>query len=129
MTQTPLSSLNAGSLEPRRNRRRSRRKGVLDHTKHLLAPPLGHRHQSTKLQPRQLDEAGRTNRPEPEVGQKVSREDRLVHLEALVLRLAFAVPISKRFERLRATVPRVADRSEEEGLHHPRARLLHQVRA
>src|SRR5262249_49136618 len=81
------------ALETPPGRLGRRREGLLHDAEDLLAPPLCHRDEAAELEPRQLDETGAANRPETEVGEKVRREDRLVHLEALVLRLPFAVPI------------------------------------
>ena len=52
-----------------------------------------------------------------------------MHLEALVRRLALAVAVRERLERRRAPLARLADRREEERLHHPRRRRLDEVRA
>src|SRR5437660_1334935 len=82
------------------------------------------RHTAAELEARELDSAGAAHRQEAEVGQKVVREDRLVRDEALVARLALRVAIGKRLERFRSLVARVADRRQEEGLQHPRARAV-----
>ena len=66
---------------------------------------------------------------EAEVGEEVRREDGAVDEEPLVLRLALAIAVGERLERLRAAVLRVADRGEEERLHHPRRADVDHVRA
>src|ERR1700730_18186795 len=116
-------------LRPRRNRRRRRSERLLDHADHLFPLSLDDRKQPTELESRQLDVAGAPQRLEAEVRQEVRRKDCLVHLEALVLRFPLAVAVRKRLERLRTAIACVADRREEERLHHPRARGLDEIRA
>ena len=69
------------------------------------------------------------HRAEPEVREEVRREDRAVDEEPLVRRLALPVAVRERLQRLRPAVLRVADRGEEERLHHPRRVRVHDVRA
>src|SRR5205807_5430956 len=95
----------------------------------LLALSFDDRHQAAELEPRELDVARTAQRSEAEVSQEVRREDRLVHLEPLVLRLALAVAIGERLERLRTAVPRIADRCKKQRLHHPGTRGLDQIGA
>src|SRR5439155_10727629 len=82
-----------------------------------------------ELEARQLDVAEAPERLEAEVCEEIRRKDRLVHQEALVLRLPFAIAVRKRLERLRAAISCIPDRREEERLHHPRARGLDKVGA
>src|SRR5262249_35042357 len=117
------------TLGPRRHGRRRWRERLFYDAQHLFAAPFLHGDEPPELEPGELDEAGAANRPKAEVGEEVRREDRLGHLEALVLRRALAVPIRERLERLCASVACVADRREEERLHHPGARLLDEVSA
>src|SRR5438034_4880490 len=100
-------------LKAWRNRLRRRSKRSLHDPQHLLALPFDHRHQTAELEPGQLDVARSAQRPEAEIRQEVRGKDRLVHLEALVLRLPLAVPISERLEGLRAPISRIADRRKE----------------
>src|SRR5262249_61140652 len=101
---------------------------LLDDTQYLRASSLGNGHQPAELEARELHEPGTADRAKAEVAEEVGREDRLVHLESLVLGLALGLAVRERLERLRAPVACVADRGEEERLHDPRARALYQVR-
>src|SRR3954470_15909115 len=120
----PRSS--SADLEALRHGRR--REGLADDAQHLRTPPLGDRNQATELEPDELDRPDHPHRAKPEVRQEVAREDRLVHPEALVLRLALRVAVGERLERLRALVPSLADRGQEQCLQHPRARTVEEVR-
>ena len=85
------------------------------------SPPKSSRTSSTR--------AGAAQRAEAEIGEEVAREDRAVDEEALVHRLPLAVRVRERLQRRRAAVPRVADRREEQRLHHPRRRRIGEVGA
>ena len=61
----------------------------------------------------------RRKRLKAEVREKVRREDRLVHLEALVLRLAFPVAVREGLQSLRAPVACIPDRREERATASP----------
>src|SRR5439155_744063 len=135
MTPSPLSLLNgaestqAAGSGSRWNRRRSRSERFLDRAHHLFPLSLHDRQQPAELEARQLDVAEAPQRLEAEVCEEIRRKDRLVHQEALVLRLPFAIAVRKRLERLRAAISCIPDRGEEERLHHPRARGLDKVGA
>src|SRR6266508_123173 len=101
-------------LQPGGNRLRRGRERLLDHAQDLLALAFDHRLQAAELEPCELDASGATQRLEPEIRQEVGRKDRLVDLEALVLRVALPVAKRERLECLRTSVPRIADRREEE---------------
>src|SRR6266487_807651 len=90
---------------------------------------LDDRNETTELKASQFDPARRTDRQEPEVRQKVVREDRLVRDEPLVARLALRVAGRERLERFRSLVARVTDRGQEERLQDPRARTVDEVSA
>src|SRR6266545_8047843 len=76
------------------------RERLLHDAQHLLAAPLYDRHQSAELESRELDVTGTAQGLEAELREEVRREDRLVHLEALVLRLTFRIAVRKRLQRL-----------------------------
>ncbi len=108
-------------------RHRGGRERLLDDPEHGRALTLDYRHEPAELEPDELDPAFRADGMEAEVGEEVAREDGLVHDEALVGRLALRVPVGERLERLRALVPRLADRREEERLLDPRRRARDDV--
>ena len=84
-------------------------------------PPSSSRASSTRPCARTRDEA--------EVGEEVAREDRLVHLEALERRVALVVAYANA-SSARAPLSRaLADRRQEERLHHPRLRRVDEVGA
>src|SRR5207244_6939904 len=104
------------------------RERLLHDAQHLLARALDDRLEASELESSELDSALHAHGQEAEVGEEAAREDRLVDVEALVVRLALRIPVREGLERLRALVLRVADRSQEERLHHPRARGIDQIR-
>src|SRR5919106_4319005 len=110
-------------------RHRRRRERLLDVAEHLRTLPFRDRLESAELEPAELGAALRPNGKEAEVREEVPGEDCAVHEEALVVRLALGIAVSERLERPRALVPRLADRRQEERLHHPRARRVDEVRA
>src|SRR5581483_2304299 len=120
---------NQTSCAVRRNRRGCRQECLAHDAQHALARPLHHRHETSELESRELDPPRRAHGREAEVGEKVAREDRLVHLEALVRVVTGAVAIRERLQGARALVAGVADRGQEERLHHPRARRRDEVGA
>src|SRR5580765_5954756 len=111
------------------HRGRGRGERFLHDAQHLLARAFGDRKQTAELEARKLHVSGTSQGLKAEVREKVRGKDRLVHLEALVLRLAFPVAVREGLQSLRATVAGIPDRCEEERLHHPRARRLDEVRA
>src|SRR5438270_2419023 len=111
---TPLEAL----------RRRGRYERVADDAEDLLARSFDHGDEAAELQSRELDAALPPDGHEPEVGEEVAREDRLVHLEALEGRAGVAVVVCERLERPSTLLARVADRRQEERLHHPRLRRI-----
>ena len=110
-------------------RRRGGHERLLHACEHFLARSLLHRLQAAELEARQLDAAFRAHRQEAEVGEEARREDRAVHVEALEVRLALGVAIRERLERAGAALAHVADRGEEERLHHPRTGRVGEVGA
>src|SRR2546423_14856524 len=100
-------------------RHRSRRERFLHDAQDLLARPFDGGHEAAELQARELDAAARPDGPETEVAEEIAREDRLVHVEALERRDLLGIAIRERLERACPLVARVADRCEEERLHHP----------
>src|SRR5512132_353722 len=121
--------LGRSGLGPGRNRRGGGRERFLHEPEHLLPCTLGYWLQPAELEPRQLDASLGADGLEPEVGQEVAREDRAMDEETLVSGLALRVAMGECLERASLLVARVADRSQEERLHHPRARAVEQVRA
>src|ERR671937_2647639 len=108
----------------RRHGRRCGRERFLHDAQDLLALTFGYRLQAAELQSRELDAACAANGVEAEVGEEVRREDRLVDLETLVLRLALGITVRERLQCLRLLVARIADRGEEQRLHDPRRRHI-----
>ena len=86
-----------------------------------MSPPSSSRASSTRPRVRTVRN--------PKSREEVGREDRPVDEEPLVHGLPLGVAVGERLERLRAAVLRVADRRQEERLHHPRRRRVDDVRA
>src|SRR5205814_376563 len=107
----------------------SRRERLLHNAYYPRAPRLRDSLKPAELEPRQFDVPRAAQRAKAEVREEVVREDRLVHVEALALRLTLAVPVGKALERGRAARLRVGNRGQEEGLQDPWARRLGEVRA
>src|SRR5581483_4180989 len=108
-------------------RRRRRQERLAHDAEHPLALAFGNGHKAAEVEARELDAAGRADDREAEVRQEVAREDRLVHLEPLVRRVARVVAVRERLERTGAPVASLADRGEEERLHHPRLRRVDEI--
>src|ERR671914_2334635 len=97
---------------------------------HDAGPASGqHGLEAAELEAHELHESRRADGAKAEVGQEVPWEDGLVHLEALVDGLALGIAVAEGLECRRALVARLADRREEERLHHPRAGTVHEVGA
>src|SRR5690348_1381666 len=101
-----MTTYSGPPLGPLRHRRRG--KGFLHYSQDLRAPPFHDGHEPAELESHQLDEARGAHGAKAEVGEEVRREDRLVDLEALVLRFALRIPVREGLERLRPLVPSVA---------------------
>src|SRR5262249_36039758 len=109
--------------------RRGGQEGLANAGEHLLPLPFLDRLKAAQLETRQLDAPLRADRQEAEVGEEAGRKDRLVHMETLERRLALRVAVGERLERTCASLARVADRGEEERLHHPRSGRIREIGA
>src|SRR5712691_11238195 len=86
-------------LRPPRRRRGLRQEGLAYEAQDLRAAALDDRLQPAELQPHELDSADGADGLEAEVREEIAREDRLVHLEALVPGLALGKAVGERLER------------------------------
>ena len=115
-----IASLASPSGLTRRGQRLGGAERVSNDAEHALAPALDDRDEAAELEPRQPDPPRAAHDLEAEVREKVVREHRLVHAEALVARLALVVAVGERLETPGTAIARLADRSQEERLQHPR---------
>src|SRR5205807_3860628 len=98
LTPTPLGARRGDGLRDA--------EGFLDDAEHLLARAFRDGLEAAEVEAGEADAAGGTHDLEAEVGEEVVWEDRLVHMEALVRRLALGVAVGERLERAGTAVAR-----------------------
>ncbi len=124
-----LAEASRRRLRARYRHRLRGREDLAQPSQHRRTAAGEHRLQPAEVQPKELHPACAAQRAEAQISEKVAREHRAVDEEALVHRLPLAIRVRERLQRGCAPVSRVADRCEEQRLHHPRGRRIGEIGA